>query len=186
MKPALRSAPCVSVPSALAALALLATSHSVTANELDLDIRPGLWEHSIQMQSDSGQMEQAIAEARRQIEQLPENQRRMMEELMTSQGITLDLTGTTLQVCIREEDIARGAFPQQDNCEHTITRQGQDEFAFRFECAGDPPYSGTGTMNIVDREHYQGDGEFTIRIAGNPERVTMQQEGRWLAAECND
>lgn len=167
-------------------LITLATSQPADANEIGLDLRPGLWEHRASMQSDSGQMEEAIAEARRQLEQLPESQRRMMEELMASQGLSLEVSGTVMQVCLREEDIASGAFPLQENCEHTLTRQGDDEFAFTFECAGDPPYNGRGSLSVIDRQHYQGDGEFNIRIAGNPERVTMQHEGRWLAEECND
>lgn len=150
----------------------------------EVDLRPGLWQHSFTMKSESGQMEQAIDEALRQLEQLPESQRRMVEEMMASQGINLGLAGSTVEVCITEEQLREGTLPQQEGCEQTVTQEDEDTYFFEFQCAGDPPYSGSGNLTRVDRENYTGSAEFTTRMGGNPERITMYQEGQWLAESC--
>lgn len=167
-----------------ASLFALLTTASAANDELNLDIRAGLWEHSFSMQSESGQMEQAIQEALRQLEQLPASQRRMVEQMMASQGINLDLAGSSVQVCLTEEDIRQGNLPQQEGCDQTITQQG-DTYHFSFQCAGDPPYEGNGQINILSREHYEGHARFTTRMAGNPEEIEIQQEGRWLSDSCD-
>lgn len=149
-----------------------------------VDIRPGTWQHSFTMKSESGQMEQAIEEALRQLQQLPESQRRMVEEMMARQGIDLGLAGTTVEVCITEEDLRQGSLPQQEGCEQSLEQQDANNFIFEFQCAGDPPYSGSGTLTRVNREHYTGTAEFETRMGGNPERITLVQEGRWLHESC--
>lgn len=158
---------------------------SLTAEEsFSVDLRPGLWQHSFTMKSESGQMEQAIDEALRQLEQLPESQRKMVEEMMASQGINLGLSGSSVEVCITEQQLQEGTLPQQEGCEQTVTQEDNDHYFFEFQCAGDPPYSGSGSLSRVDREHYTGIAEFTTRMGGNPERITMHQEGQWLAEQC--
>lgn len=172
-----------------AALSLIALSGTAAASEnqgFEVDLKPGTWQHSFTMKSESGQMEQAIEEALRQLEQLPESQRRMVEEMMAQQGIDLGLAGSTVEVCISEEDLRQGALPQQEGCEQTIEQQDENNFLFEFQCAGDPPYSGSGTLTRVDREHYTGTAEFETRMGGNPERITMTQEGRWLRDSCDE
>lgn len=166
-----------------ALLALSPQSHA--EDSFAIDIKPGKWQHSFTMKSESGQMEQAIEEAMRQLEQLPESQRRMVEEMMARQGIDLGLAGTTVEVCLTEEDLQQGSLPQQDGCEQTLTQQDEDNFMFEFQCAGDPPYSGSGTLTRVNQEHYTGTAEFTTRMAGNSERITINQEGHWIGEECN-
>ncbi|RUO33622.1 DUF3617 domain-containing protein [Aliidiomarina soli] len=166
------------------ALVLGSLSTATAEDELDLDIRPGLWEHSFSMQSESGQMERAIEEALQQLEQLPQSQRRMVEQMMSSQGINLDLAGSSVQVCLTEDDIRRGNLPQQDGCDQTITQQG-DTYHFSFQCAGDPPYEGRGQIVVLNNEQYEGNAEFTTRMAGNPETIQIRQQGRWLREECN-
>ncbi|MCC5878371.1 MAG: DUF3617 domain-containing protein [Idiomarina sp.] len=150
----------------------------------EVDLRPGLWQHSFTMKSESGQMEQAIEEALRQLEQLPQSQRRMVEEMMASQGINLGLAGSSVEVCITDEQLREGTLPQQEGCEQTVTQEDDDTYFFEFQCAGDPPYSGSGHLTRIDREHYTGTAEFTTRMGGNPERITMHQEGQWIAEEC--
>lgn len=168
-----------------AAIACCLAASSAAASDFDLDIKPGLWEHSFSMQSESGAMESAIEEALRQLQNLPEGQRRMVENMMKDQGINLDLAGSTVQVCITEEDIKRGSLPQQDNCEQSIEQQTDDTLHFSFQCDGDAPYSGSGTMTLVNREHYIGSAEFNTEMAGRQEQIQMTQEGHWLQDDCD-
>ncbi|RUO27028.1 DUF3617 domain-containing protein [Aliidiomarina minuta] len=172
-----------SITSGAIALSLLCSS--VLAADFELDIKPGLWEHSFSMESESGAMESAIEEALRQLQSLPESQRRMVENMMREQGINLDLAGSTMQICITEEDIQRGSLPQQENCEQSIEQQTDDTLYFDFECAGDPPYSGQGSMTLVNREHYTGSAEFSTEMAGRQEHIQMTQEGYWLQDDCD-
>ena len=167
--------------------ATLASPCVVMAEEgFKVDIKPGTWRHSFTMKSETGQMEQAIEEAQRQLQQLPESQRRMVEEMMARQGIDLNLIGSSIEVCITEEDLRNGALPQQDGCEQTLEQQGDNNFVFEFQCVGDPPYSGSGMLTRVNQEHYTGTAEFETRMGGQSERITMNQEGRWLRDSCSE
>lgn len=171
----------------LIATALLMPVAGVSANnDFNIDLKPGLWEHSFSMESESGRMEDAIQEALRQLEQLPESQRRMVENMMAEQGINLDMAGSSVEVCISQDDLDQGTLPQQDGCEQELSQQEDDSFYFAFECEGNPPHSGSGTMTIVDREHYRGESQFTTEMDGQTEHINMQQEGRWLSEECNE
>lgn len=166
--------------------ALAAPCMAVAGDEIKLDIKPGTWRHSFTMESETGQMEQAIEEAKRQLQQLPESQRRMVEEMMARQGIDLNLVGSSIEVCITEEDLREGALPQQDGCEQTLEQHDENNFVFEFQCVGDPPYSGSGMLTRVNQEHYTGTAEFETRMGGQPERITMNQEGRWLRDTCSE
>lgn len=155
-------------------------------NDFDIDLKPGLWEHSFTMESESGRMESAIEEALRQLEQLPESQRRMVENMMAEQGVNLDMAGSSVQVCVTQEDLAEGTLPQQEGCEQELSQQDDDTYYFAFQCDGNPPHSGSGTMTIVDSEHYRGESQFTTEMDGQTEHISMQQEGRWLREDCNE
>jgi hypothetical protein len=45
-------------------------------------MKPGLWEHSFTMKSQSGKMEQGMAEMQQQIAAMPPEKRKQMEQMM--------------------------------------------------------------------------------------------------------
>lgn len=170
----------------LAGTLLVPIASTSASNDFDIDLRPGLWEHSFTMESESGRMESAIEEALRQLERLPESQRRMVENMMEKQGVNLSMAGSSVEVCIDQEDLDQGTLPQQEGCEQELSQQSNDSYHFAFQCDGNPPHSGSGTMTIIDREHYRGESQFTTEMDGQTEHIRMQQEGRWLREDCNE
>lgn len=157
---------------------------TLQADSLRLDMEPGLWEHSFSMQSESGELERAMEEAKRQLEGLPAAQRRMMESMLEQQGIRFGGTSSSIQVCLTQQEIDRGVMPQQDGCEQTLEPQGDNRFRFSFRCDTTPPSSGQGEMVLESPRAYRGNAQFTTEVNGRAERMTMQQQGKWLQADC--
>lgn len=149
-----------------------------------LDVKPGLWEHSFTIKSESGQIEAAMAEMQRQLEQMPPAQRQMMEQMMASQGMSLRPGGSSVRACLTAEDIARGELPQQEGCQQQILEQGRDRLRVRFSCAGNPPTSGEGEVVFHNPTHYAGKAVLETAIEGRPERMTVEQVGKWISADC--
>ena len=56
-------------------------------------LKPGLWEISNKMQSGSGEMEKAMAAAQKQMAAMPPEQRKMMQDMMAKQGVSLGAGG---------------------------------------------------------------------------------------------
>lgn len=150
-----------------------------------LNIEPGLWEHRMQMTSESGQMEDAMREARRQLEALPPAQRQMMEQMMAAQGMNFGDKETRFQLCVTAEDIARDQLHLADeNCTQQVVERSGNSIHVRFTCNGDPPSRGEGRVTIVSPREYTGDAVITTEMDGQPETVNISQKARWLAADC--
>jgi hypothetical protein len=71
--------------------------------------RPGLWEHGYTMKSQSGQMEAAMKKMQDALAKMPPEQRKMMQDMMARQGMSIGGTGQTMAVktCITPEQAAR-------------------------------------------------------------------------------
>lgn len=83
------------------ALVLLAGAAATSAHAQQ-KMRPGLWEHSMSMKSQSGQLEAAMAQAQKAMASMPPAQRKQMEQMMAAQGIGISSgpQGQTIKVCI--------------------------------------------------------------------------------------
>ncbi|MCC5852944.1 MAG: DUF3617 domain-containing protein [Alkalimonas sp.] len=173
------------LPLGLPALLALFFSCALPAASVQLEMDPGLWEHSFSMQSESGELERAMAEAQRQLDSLPAAQRRMMESMLEQQGIRFGGTSSSIRVCLTQQDIEQGSLPQQDGCEQTLTPKSDNRFEFSFQCQTNPPSQGRGEMVLENRRAYRGHAEFTTEVNGRAERMTMQQQGQWLSADCD-
>lgn len=160
------------------------TTLTIQAENISLDIEPGLWRHSMAIQSASGEMERAMQEMQRQLAALPESQRQMMQQMMAAQGMSFDGLGGTVDVCLTAEDIRQGVLPQQDGCQQQVKSRGKNSYSFTFQCDSKPPTSGQGELTFSSRKAYQGKASFSTEINGKAEQMTMQQSGEWLAASC--
>ncbi len=170
--------------SVLAGFLLLSAAALVALAAVALDMKPGLWEHSFTIKSESGQIEAAMAEMQRQLEQMPPAQRQMMEQMMAAQGMSLRPGGSSVKACVTAEEIARGELPQQEGCEQQVLEQGRDKLRVRFSCAGNPPTSGEGEVVFHSPTHYTGKAAFETAIDGRSERMTVEQVGKWISADC--
>lgn len=150
-------------------------------------MRSGLWEHSFTMQSQSGEMEKGMREMQQQLSNMPPEQRKMMEQMMASQGMQLGPNGQTVRVCISEEQAAQGMPPQSDsNCRQEVIERKGDTIKFRFHCPGNPPSSGQGEVTFSSPTRYNGKSTISTMVNGQSETVTTVQSGKWLSYECGD
>ncbi|MGQ9425771.1 DUF3617 domain-containing protein [Gilvimarinus sp. F26214L] len=148
------------------------------------ELRPGLWEHSFKMESTSGELEAALEQARKMLESLPPEQRRMIESQMANQGISFDLENYTAKACITAEQAARREFPQpSENCQQTLEQDG-DVYKVQFHCEDNPPTSGKGELRLVSEREYQGEVTLNTTVNGQAEQLVASQHGSWLADDC--
>ena len=68
---------------------------------------PGLWEHSFKMKSPGGEMEKAQAQMQAQLDAMPLEQRKQMDAMMKSRGVTMGAQGTTAKFCLTKEQAAK-------------------------------------------------------------------------------
>ncbi len=153
----------------------------------DKKILPGLWEHSFTMKSQSGQIESAMSQMQEQLASLPPEQRQMMEQMMAAQGVSMGPSGNTVKVCITEEDAARDEVPQMDgDCSQQVVERSGNTVKVTFSCAGDPPTSGEGEVTFISPKAYTGKAVINTVVDGKPERMNIEQTGKWLSADCGD
>ena len=153
-------------------------------------IRPGLWENSISMKSQSGQMEAAMSEALKAMASLPPAQRKQMEQMMAAQGVGINAgpQGHSVKVCITPEQAAMDQIPQQEGCTQKLQRVDANTMHVSFSCKGgkgEPPTSGEGTVQFQSPTAYTG--QFKIKTTGangKLEQIDMAQSGKWLSDNC--
>ncbi|HMN92133.1 MAG TPA: DUF3617 domain-containing protein [Hydrogenophaga sp.] len=153
-------------------------------------IRPGLWEVS-QRVSGNPEMDAAMARMRQQMAAMPPEQRKMMEDMMARQGVSVPKSGASgdmsVRVCISPEMASRQEMPQQTegDCTTRVTSRSSQSMKVRFECKN-PPSSGEGTYT------FQGDTGYTMQMAmktvrnGKTETMNLDGQGKWLAADCGN
>jgi len=141
---------------ATAFCSLLAT----TATALE-SVEPGLWEHTYSITSESGQLEQAMEQAKAMMESLPPEQRKMVEDMMASQGISMDFANNTLRVCITEAQAQRNQLPQfgDNSCDQEI---------------------------VSSSDERNGDMVINTTMNGQPEKLTATTKGKWISADCGN
>lgn len=149
-------------------------------------LTPGLWEQSMTMKSQSGRIEQGLAQMQREIAKLPPDQRKMMEQMMAGKGVGMGVgQPNAVRICITPEQAARDEMPQHDGrCKQTAMERSGNTVRFKFSCAGDPPTSGEGDYTIESSKAHSGNVVVNTAVQGQPERMEMQTRGRWIAADC--
>jgi hypothetical protein len=148
-------------------------------------MRPGLWEHSFTMKSQSGQMEKAMSEMQQQLASMPPDQRKMMEQMMAQQGRGMGAKGSSIQMCITKEQAERDEVPQQEGgCSQQVMQRTANTIKVKFSCTGNPPTSGESEVTFASPTAYTGKSVVNTTVEGKPERMTMDQSGKWLSADC--
>ena len=168
-----------------AALALLAGMAGGASAQQKM--RPGLWEHSVNMKSQSGQMEAAMAEMQKSLASMPPEQRKQMEQMMAQQGVGMGPKGQTVKVCITKEQADLDNVPQQEGCTQKVQRVDASTMKVAFSCKGgqgQPPSSGEGTITMQGPTAYTGQFKFKTQNQGKPEQIDMAQSGKWLSDNC--
>jgi hypothetical protein len=164
-----------------AALALLPW-HAVAQTQV-----PGLWENSFKMKSQDGELEKGMAEMQKQMAAMPPEQRKQIEQMMASRGMSMGAQGTTVKVCVTKEDVARKAEPQfREGCTQQVVQRTANSMKVKFECTQPRPMSGEGEMTFISDKAYTGKSTMTAQADGKIQQMTMELAGKWLAADCGD
>ena len=160
----------------LALLALPALGHAQA-----FDVKPGLWEHSIDLRSESGRLEVALELARTQMQLLPPAQRQVVEDMLRKQGLKADFVNQTFQNCISAEEAATGVFrfAEDGGCEQTSVRNEGNTAHIAFTCA-----QGEGELTLTDGTAYTGRSSMQLNFGGVIENATATHSGRWLGESC--
>ena len=150
-------------------------------------MRPGLWEHSVQMKSQSGQMEAAMAQMQKSMASMSPAQRKQMEDMLAQQGMKMGANGTTVKVCVTPQQADLDTIPAQEGCTQKVQRTGPGSMAMTFSCKGgdgQPPTHGEGTVTFSGPTAYTGQFKVKTQSQGKPEQIDMAQAGKWLSADC--
>lgn len=153
------------------------------------NMKPGLWEHSFTMKSQSGKVEQAMLDMKKQMAAMPADQRKMMESMMAKQGMGLGLgKATNVNVCISKEQASKLEFPNNQNghCKQEIMKRTANYVQMKFSCDGDPKTEGTAEFNLVNSTTYTGKAVINLIKDGKTDRMDMNSKGKWLSADCGN
>lgn len=191
----------------LAGVLTCALPLSIHAETLKVDMKPGLWEHRIKliggnnMAAQTEQMQKAMEEVKKQMANLPPDQRKMMEEMMAQQGmkfsdegvsmqnnkVQISKDGTLVKQCITQSQIDKGYVPESGaECKPTIKQLSATQFKTTYVCNGQHKATGEGTIEFVSPTRYEGTAYFVTETEGKPQRYETEQTGVWLASDCGD
>ncbi|MDD2781785.1 DUF3617 domain-containing protein [Sulfuricurvum sp.] len=149
-------------------------------------LRPGVWEYTTTIKTQSGEMEKAMAQMEQQLASLPPEQRKMMEKTMASHGVAKSSKPNTYKVCITKEQASKGFIPSSDeHCQQKIVRKSGNTVWFTFKCKGNPPSSGEGKYTLIKDSSYQGTMKVKTTVEGKTETVDMSHTGKWISGDCN-
>ena len=164
----------------LSVLILLAPLACRAADEITpLDVKPGLWESTVTIQSSGmpGIPEETLAK-------LPPEQRARMEAAMKGMGGTHTarscLTGETLRKPLAFGDSANSS------CKRTIVSSSSGAMEFHVECSNDRmKSSGDGRVQAVSAESLKGETVMNSTMEGGRTTTTkVLFSSRWLGSDC--
>jgi hypothetical protein len=144
-------------------------------------MKPGLWEFKSQMHSPDGKMEQAMAQAQKQMAAMAPEQRKMMEDMMAKHGVSMNGSGVTAKVCVTKEMAARNEAPvqTQGNCTTSRSPMVGNAMKMHFTCTH-PASSGEGEIT------FHGDNAYHMHMTmtGGNRTMSMDADGRFLGSDC--
>jgi hypothetical protein len=168
----------------LGAAALVLAASAASAQSM----KPGLWEVTTKMKSSNGEMEKAMAEAQKQMAAMPPEQRKMMQEMMAKNGMSMGTGspggGISMKVCMTKEMVERSEVPPpQGDCKTTTSARSGNTTEMSYTCTN-PPSSGKGKFTFISNEAYTSQMTATSTGRGKPEQMDIDSAGKWLAADC--
>lgn len=143
-------------------------------------LKPGTWEMTMQMSSDSGELEKRIEQMEAQLAALPEQSRAMAESM---NPFSL-FNGEPQKDCMTQEEIDNVDFNFADDasCEHTVSRDGKDS-DITLTC---PESGAKGEFQIENGERYTGNVTMPSQFPGVSGNLTLDITGKFLKEGCSD
>ena len=151
--------------------------------------KPGLWESTTQMQSGGQDTGAAMAQMQKQLESMPPEQRKMMQDMMAKQGMQLEGGaggGIKMKICLTPEMAERNQVaPPSQYCTYTTNPRVGNTMRFSFVCTK-PPSQGQGEVTFNGDTAYATKMTATSSVNGKERAMDMQSSAKWLASDCGD
>ena len=167
---------------------VIGASFGLSPNSLGAQtMKPGLWEISSKM-GGSPEMDKAMSQMQQQMASMPPEQRKMMEDMMAKNGMSMGAAAggaIVLKSCISKEMAERNQMPMQQkgDCSSTISDQSSTGMKMRFTCVN-PPSNGEGQFSFSGNSAYTMKMKVNTSVAGKMETTTIDGSGKWLGADC--
>lgn len=145
-------------------------------------LQPGLWELTTSNMQLDGQAMPDMQVMLSQIQNLPPEQRAMMEGMMKKQGMSL--SGKGVQVCLTPEQVKTDDIPltdPQSGCTQRITGRSGNTWQFQFSC---PKAQGTGQAQFVSDREFTTHVTGTLNANGQSQNGSMDTRSVWLGQQC--
>jgi hypothetical protein len=142
--------------------------------------KPGLWEVTTRM--NDPKMQAQMDAAMKQLESMPAKERKMMEEMMAKQGITMPSGGAIgSRFCMTKEMAEKDHVPAPaEGCTQQSQRKG-NQLTITMQCT--KPKS-----DLVMVANFISDTQYTMTMKGKgptpDSNVDMSGSGKWLSADC--
>ena len=144
-----------------------------------LNMKPGLWEVSMKLKQDGKEFD-PLAEIKKQLDKMPEAQRRMILEQMKK--TSSNATNGVSTVCYTQEMIDKPeSLNSEDNedCEYKITSQTPTKIISAFSCKDGN--KGTATWEIVNSGKTKVHSTSTDKKG---KKTEMKYEAKFLKSKC--
>lgn len=191
---------------AILGFAVLALT-SVNCVALSLNMKPGLWEHSFKLDADSLsvaekeqqlQMQRAAEEMKKNFANMPPEQRKAMEAMMSPEGMKavttalassekLQLTkdGTVTKECVTQAKIDKGQLKSpKENCKNTIVQTSSNIFKITEQCTGKSQSRSEVEVNFQNPKSYSG--KVSYSMYNSNQMLHADLSGKWLSSDCGN
>lgn len=168
--------------------ALLALAAVCSGPACAQTMKPGQWELTNKMESANGQTNAAMANAMKQLANMPPEQRAQLEAMMAQHGAGMPKLsadgGMAITACITKEMAARHELPTGQNGKCTSNnRPVAGGIDVSFTCT-DPASSGNGQVRFNGDSGFSMDMNVTTSATGKPQQMHVTTTGRWLGPSC--
>jgi hypothetical protein len=164
------------------------------AQDIKLDIKPGLWENTTTSQMSGVSMPTNMPQiSPDQLAKMPPETRARVEAMMKG-GPGAPQTNT-MKACITSQQLSGPMFPNTDkSCTYKLTGSSSSSQNIHVECTrGNTKTSGDLALNRVDSEHLKGDmlmkttgDSSTSGSAGQNMTIKLNFSNKWLSSDCGD
>ncbi|GAA6142893.1 DUF3617 domain-containing protein [Hydrogenophaga sp. 5NK40-0174] len=164
---------------AITAAAFLAISAQAQA------LKPGLWETEATMGGDP-KLEAQMKKMQEQLASMPPAQRKMMEQMLASQGVSIGGGGAIkVKICITPEQAKKQdvPMPTKGDCTTEIKSKTKTSMKMHFECTN-PASSGDAEYSFPNDKSYKGVITTTQQLEGQARNTRIDSSGQWLGESC--
>jgi hypothetical protein len=157
--------------------------HRGMAEQVQLDVHPGLWEVTTTSKS-AGE----IPMPEEELAKLPPDQRAKFEAAM-KQAMARATAPHTFKECVTEQQIKNGFKPPENagiSCKRTVLSSTTRLLEIHEECIGHGQTSGNFRLEAPDPATIAGTVDMVVTQGARTMTMKNHMTGKWLGADCGD